>query len=105
MSEPEDAAGQQQASEPAPIDETETAPAPKGGLLKLPTRPSREHARRQLAYWLLVLLTILVVVGCVGWLAHGTDRDRMQNYAILFSPIVTLLGTVLGFYFSSHDND
>lgn len=61
----------------------------------------RDATRKWLAYALVFILLILVVVGCVGWLRDGSDADRMQNFSLLFAPIVTLLGTILGFYFSS----
>ncbi|MGB3764489.1 MAG: hypothetical protein WA966_14840 [Ornithinimicrobium sp.] len=63
----------------------------------------REDARRWIALALIFMLFVLVAVGCWGWISHGSDVERMQNFAVLFSPVVTLLGTVLGFYFSSAD--
>jgi lipid-binding SYLF domain-containing protein len=67
----------------------------------------RETTRSQLARWLMGLLTLTVVTllllaglqlaGIVG--ASGTSiRDLAQ---IVLTPVVTLTGTALGFYFGS----
>lgn len=78
----------------------DSAPAP--GLQKLTTRPiKREHTRRTIAYILVGTLVALAIVGAAGWLFFGEDTDRMQNFAVVFSPVTTLIGTVIGFYFSS----
>lgn len=77
---------------------------PSPGLIRLQgSHVPREETRRRLAYALVAILGILVAVGCAGWLLHGDDVDRMQNFALIFAPVVTLLGTILGFYFSNAD--
>jgi hypothetical protein len=80
-------------------------PAPTGGLLSPEQRrqAQRDKTRDGLAWVLVVILAVLVVVGCVGWLCYGDDTQRMQSFAILFGPVTTLLGAVLAFYFSSPD--
>jgi hypothetical protein len=87
------------------IDETGEVPAPPGGLLTpdQQRQVQRDKTRDYLAWVLILILAGLVLVGCIGWLRHGNDTSQMQSFAILFGPVTTLLGTVLGFYFSSAD--
>lgn len=98
---------QEAAAEPsAPGDEagevleedlpTSTAPAYKTS----PVPPTHEDkTRRAIAIGLVILLSLLAGVGCYGWIAHPANSDHLQAFGILFSPVVTLVGTVLGFYF------
>ncbi|MFN8192511.1 MAG: hypothetical protein U0R78_19205 [Nocardioidaceae bacterium] len=44
-------------------------------------------------------MATVIVVGAIGWLRFGDDTARMQGYAVIFSPVSTLLGTILGYYF------
>jgi hypothetical protein len=60
-----------------------------------------DNTRRWIAYGLVLLLATVTIIGALGWWSHGADPQRIQSYAIIFSPVVTLVGTVLGFYFSS----
>lgn len=66
--------------------------------------PPRERTRRTIAFVLVFALVGLLVVGAIGWICYGDDTPRMQNFAIIFSPITTLFGTVIGFYFSSTED-
>jgi hypothetical protein len=85
------------------FNEANTVPPPSGGLIKLKTTTEkREQTRTYLAYWLLALLTAIVGVGLWGW-AAGASRDRLEDLALMYSPVVTLMATVLGFYFASRD--
>lgn len=59
----------------------------------------RERTRRHLAWAMIGLLATVIVVGAIGWLRFGDDTARMQGYAVIFSPVSTLLGTILGYYF------
>lgn len=77
---------------------------PREGLaVPRETAVDREKTRRRLAYGLVIILAGMVAVGCAGWLKYGGDVERMQNFGLIFAPIVTLLGTILGFYFSSKE--
>lgn len=60
-----------------------------------------DSTRRWIAYGLVLLLATITIIGALGWWRHGEDPERIQSFAIIFSPVVTLVGTVLGFYFSS----
>lgn len=85
------------------FDEANRVPPPSGGLAKLKTTTERrESTRTFLACWLLALLSAIVVVGLYGW-ATGASRDRLEDLALMYSPIITLMATVLGFYFASQD--
>lgn len=58
----------------------------------------REKARRQIAYWLMGILT-LVVGGVAGAaIANGTT-DLTTWVSVFLTPIIGLVGTMLGFYF------
>lgn len=77
---------------------------PRRGLEQLhETVVSREKTRRRIAYLLVFILAGMVAVGCVGWLSHGEDVERMQNFGLIFAPVTTLLASMLAFYFSSKE--
>lgn len=82
---------------------TENVPAAglKAGFQLASIEHRRESTRNWIVYALLAILALLVLVGCIGWLMYGADTSRMQNFSVLFSPVVTLLAGMLGFYFSS----
>jgi hypothetical protein len=88
---------------------TDDAPAPPDGqapvLQKLVPKQHPDDTRRWLAQWLLGALIALIAVGCYGWFLYGDSLQRMQSFILIFSPIVTLVGTVLAFYFSSSTRD
>ncbi len=57
----------------------------------------REQARSRIAYWLIgILSAVILFVGAIGLL---TDRDLDQLTTVFVTPIVGLVGTVLGFYY------
>jgi hypothetical protein len=70
----------------------------------------QEHeVRRDLAKWLLVMLAVVVlgsgipVILALGWPEPATswwliEKEWLQ---IVFAPLVTLVATVLGYYFGS----
>jgi len=62
------------------------------------TRPYVDQTRRRITYLLIGILAFLTVVGSVGWLLYGDDLDRMQSFAVIFSPVVTLVAAALGFF-------
>lgn len=71
--------------------------------LTTPSTRATEKNRSLLLKALLFIAAGLVLTGCIGWLWHGNEVDRMQSFAIVFSPIMTLLGTAVGFYFSDRN--
>lgn len=75
-----------------------------------PYNPERWHslARRNIAYWLLAILSLLVVLTFIPlyWILFtgGDDRDfapLMSILNIVFGPVVTLVGSATGFYFGA----
>jgi hypothetical protein len=62
--------------------------------------PHPDSVRMWLAIGMVLILTGIVGVACYGWI-DGRDLESMQALAIVLSPVVTLVGTILGFYFSS----
>jgi len=84
--------------------EEHSQPTPGNPPVLQPRRPPRQHpddTRMFLAYGLLAVLAGVVAAGCWGWIEYGDDPARMQSFGALFSPVVTLVGTVLAFYFFS----
>ena len=76
---------------------------PQGGLNALRQRPrrwSREDTRTSIAWAMIFILGAVVVIGVLGWWFQRASTERMESLAVMFAPIVTLVGTVLGFYFS-----
>lgn len=68
----------------------------------------RDHARRAIAYWLLAILSGIVVMSFVVFAWALNPYDSQGNYErlvgllqILFGPIITLVGSATGFYFGA----
>lgn len=62
-----------------------------------------DKTRRALAIAAMVILGVLAAGGLGGWLVIlCTDGSvqQMQAFAVIFSPVVALIGPILGFYFS-----
>jgi hypothetical protein len=75
-------------------------PAKAPSVLQL--APDRDaQTRTWLAYALTALLAILAMAAAYGWLVMDKTLDQLQAYMLVVSPIVTLTGTILGFYFSA----
>lgn len=85
-------------------DEAENSTSPT--LEKYDPEPARDDVRKTIAYWLLGILSGIVVLafvllGAQKWL--GTDLEQVRSVAeLLFTPVVTLLGAVTGFYYAEH---
>lgn len=88
------------------IDEAGSVAAPAPGLPPA-ARASRDHStprtRNLIACGLLIILGALVLTGCGGWLLLDRNKADFQAFAVMFSPIVTLVGTVLAFYFGTKE--
>ena len=59
-----------------------------------------DQTRRYLAIGGMVLLAVLALAGAWGWLNRDMTTEEIQSFAVIFSPVVALLGPILGFYFS-----
>lgn len=90
-----------EAPEIAPI--VEDVPPSKSAPVIFGTPPPthRDKLRGWLAIGMASLLGVIVVVALYAWAFQKADLERMQSLALVFSPIVTLMGTILGFYFAS----
>jgi len=97
-------------SAPPPPDvlgEPATAPAPtrEPTITKYSIPEAREQTRATLAGGLAVLLGIvgllLMILTAAGSLTLGEAKDLAE---VIFSPIVVLTGTALGFYFGVHQD-
>lgn len=66
---------------------------------------SRDAARARITYWLLALLTLLIVFSFLT-LALTSDPVSFDNFKaiieILLGPIVALVSAATGFYFGAH---
>lgn len=71
-----------------------------------------DKTRRGISYWLLTLLTGLIIVSFIAiFIANGlagdaddaaADADRLITLVnIVFGPVVTLVSSVVGFYFGA----
>src|SRR3712207_1148881 len=62
----------------------------------------RESARLWVAFWLLGILTLLVLATFVAlWGAWATIAELDTILKIMFGPLITLVGTMAGFYFGA----
>jgi hypothetical protein len=87
------------------LDFTQQDPLPPDSLVPAPPdkpfdpEPSREKVRAHVTYGLTGTVCGLAVAAFVliagGWIA-GTELDHAQFF---FTPVITLAGTALGFYF------
>lgn len=64
----------------------------------------RDQARKRITYWLLVLLTLLVIFAFVGlFLIEGKPTfEHLKNLVeMLLGPIIALVSAATGFYFGA----
>jgi H+/Cl- antiporter ClcA len=70
--------------------------------------PQRERLRGWLAVWLTLLLFIVIILAFVSYWTldpasdqpgHKQVKDILELLQVLFGPLATLVGTVIGFYF------
>ncbi|MFM0649843.1 hypothetical protein PQR14_36475 [Paraburkholderia bryophila] len=94
-----------------PLD-PRTAPLPlqRPALRDYDPRPDHDKARRRIAYWLLALLTILLVATVVGtgaffFLKPPTSTfDQFKSIVeLILTPLLTLVSAATGFYFGSQE--
>lgn len=93
---------------PADLSLVENLPPPPGGLdtFKQQRKPPHpDWVRAWITFAVLLLLTGVVGVACWGWLSGWRSEDEIETFGLIMAPIVTLSGTILGFYFSTRPND
>lgn len=76
------------------------APAAKKIISAIPPPSHEDKTRKVLAYGSMLILGVLAVGGLSGWLFGDLTTDEVQSFSVILSPIVALLGPILGFYFS-----
>ncbi|GAB3652917.1 hypothetical protein GCM10027596_02640 [Nocardioides korecus] len=95
--------GQAQPQLPAPGDlndiSEDARPGDAAPLVASPRTPDDDD-RRYIAWIMLAILGIAVAVGLINWCVRGLSADQMQGFQMIFTPLVTLVASVLGFYFS-----
>ena len=92
-----------------PLDVSSDPVVPKAKVETDPYDPeqARDNTRGRIAYWLLALVSLVVVYGMYRWGAYPyTDSSKLVSdlkelAAVFFNPLTTLLGTAIGFYFGS----
>jgi hypothetical protein len=78
----------------------------QAGLEAYDPAKDREDARRRLAYSLLALLCFVAVSILLAEFTGLINLDEAKDLAVaIFSPIVALVGTALGFYFGGNHSD
>lgn len=83
------------------------APVPKGGPTDVSLARHRETTRSTLAKWLMALLTLVVVglLAAAGLQMTGDVSSSALSISDLatavLTPVATLTGTALGFYFGA----
>ena len=82
----------------------ETVEPPTGGdwpLVSDHRERQESQTRTYLAIAMVVLLFIIVVTGCAGWLIHHPDASSMQAFGTYTASVVTLVAVVLTYYFAT----
>jgi hypothetical protein len=90
-----------------PTDEDAEESAPQTPTLgeKFDPAEHREHTRARLAAGLAVLLAIVGILLIVLTATKALTLDEAKDLAaVVFSPIVVLTGTALGFYFGVYQS-
>jgi hypothetical protein len=111
-SSPQRAAKQRPASDTSTADHEESPeealvedlPPPPGGLDKFKQQrkpPHPDWVRACITGAVLLLLAGVIAVACWGWLSGWRTEDEIESFGLIMAPIVTLSGTILGFYFST----
>jgi hypothetical protein len=103
----------------APAADSENAKPPDPTVEQLPEpivqKPENptDKARKNIAYWLLGILTGIVIASFLLLLwalrsGQGSIDDNFKNISgllnIIYGPVVTLVGSAVGFYFGAKSN-
>ena len=65
--------------------------------------PHKDTVRAGLAVAVMALLFVVTIVGVLVWVFQA-NRD-MRDYLILITPITSLAGAIVGFYFAQQQPD
>lgn len=78
------------------------------GAKRVPYDPARtrENFRGLIALLLIALMTgIIVATLALFWLHPDRVKDLKDLFALIFGPVVALVGAATGYYFGYHDSD
>ena len=94
---------------PAVVDprfnEADNVPAPTGGLSGVGARPvDHDRIRRLLAVSLVGLLAIMLVGAEAAFIFGAVDGTKLIDLTVLLTPVTTLAGVALGWYFTQDRN-
>ena len=85
-------------------DFTVEQPVSRGDeLTKVPydPRPHEDKARRRIAYWLLGILSVLLI-WILGLVSLGTITiEQLKEFSIILGPVITLVSAATGFYYGT----
>ncbi len=64
-------------------------------------RPHEDEARRKIAYWLLGILSVLLI-WILGLVSLGTITiEQLKEFSIILGPVITLVSAATGFYYGT----
>lgn len=63
--------------------------------------PHPDAVRQTLAFSLVALLVLIVLGTLISFIANWLTLDEMKELNILITPVLTITGTAVGFYFGS----
>jgi hypothetical protein len=87
------------------VDQGDEPTPPLAAPSTVPIPEKREHTRRHLAIGLTVLLGFVGLLLIALTAAHALSLEEAKDLALaIYSPIVVLASTALGFYFGTHQN-
>jgi hypothetical protein len=87
----------------AVLDLTGDPPVPPGSALPLERdydpEPEREKVRGRIAQGLTLAVAVIAIMAfaLVAW--GSPTADQLERLQVFFTPVITLCGTALGFYF------
>lgn len=90
---------------PTPDDsfQEDYPPSPAGLVPIKVERPTiTDLTRRYIAFGLLVLLGLLIGGTLVSFIVGWLTTEEMKETGVLITPVFTLAGTALGFYFGAN---
>jgi hypothetical protein len=61
--------------------------------------PQREKVRAHVTYGLIAAVCLYALVALIALIAGWTVVDELEAVVLFFTPLITLTGTALGFYF------